>query len=77
MGIAILYYKIQKNYNTYSSPIVMHESGHQHTCPRRDPERDEEVSARFINWNQEIRDFIQKRVDDKKDDRLAAVTGTH
>jgi hypothetical protein len=30
---------------------------------------------RFINWNQEIRDFIQKRVDDKKkDDVLASVT---
>ena len=30
---------------------------------------------RFINWNQEIRDFIQKRVDDKKkDDVLATVT---
>lgn len=29
----------------------------------------------FINWNQEIRDFIQKRVDDKKkDDVLASVT---
>jgi hypothetical protein len=29
---------------------------------------------RFINWNQEIRDFIQKRVDDKKkDDVLASV----
>jgi hypothetical protein len=30
---------------------------------------------RFINWNQEIRAFIQKRVDDKrKDDVLASVT---
>ena len=30
---------------------------------------------RFINWNQEIRDFIQKRVDDKKkDDVLSCVT---
>jgi transposase len=30
---------------------------------------------RFINWNQEIRDFIRKRVDDKKkDDVLASVT---
>ena len=30
---------------------------------------------RSINWNQEIRDFIQKRVDDKKkDDVLASVT---
>lgn len=30
---------------------------------------------RFINWNQEIRDFIQKRLDDKKkDDVLASVT---
>lgn len=29
----------------------------------------------FINWNQEIRDFIQKRVEDqKKDDVLAMVT---
>ena len=31
--------------------------------------------CRSINWNQEIRDFIQKRVDDKKkDDVLASVT---
>jgi len=30
---------------------------------------------RFINWNQEIRAFIQKRIDDKKkDDVLASVT---
>jgi len=30
---------------------------------------------RFINWNQEIRDFISKRIDDKKkDDILASVT---
>ena len=30
---------------------------------------------RFINWNQEIRDFIKKRIDDKKkDDVLASVT---
>jgi hypothetical protein len=30
---------------------------------------------RFINWNQEIRDFIKKRIDDKKkDDILASVT---
>ena len=30
---------------------------------------------RFINWNQEIRAFIQKRVDDKKkDDVLTSVT---
>jgi transposase len=30
---------------------------------------------RSINWNQEIRDFIRKRVDDKKkDDVLASVT---
>ena len=30
---------------------------------------------RFINWNQEIRDFIKKRIDDKKkDDVLALVT---
>ena len=30
---------------------------------------------RFINWNQEIRDFIKKRVDDKKkDDVLTSVT---
>ena len=30
---------------------------------------------RVINWNQEIRNFIQKRVDDKKkDDVLASVT---
>jgi len=30
---------------------------------------------RVINWNQEIRAFIQKRVDDKKkDDILASVT---
>jgi transposase len=30
---------------------------------------------RVINWNQEIRDFIQKKVDDKKkDDLLASVT---
>ena len=30
---------------------------------------------RFINWNQEIRDFIKKRIDDKKkDDILTSVT---
>jgi hypothetical protein len=30
---------------------------------------------RSINWNQEIRDFISKRIDDKKkDDILASVT---
>jgi len=30
---------------------------------------------RFINWNHEIRAFIQKRLDDKKkDDVLASVT---
>ena len=30
---------------------------------------------RSINWNQEIRDFIRKRVDDKKkDDVLTSVT---
>jgi hypothetical protein len=30
---------------------------------------------RYINWNQEIRDFIKKRIDDKKkDDILALVT---
>jgi hypothetical protein len=30
---------------------------------------------RYINWNQEIRDFIKKRIDDKKkDDILASVT---
>jgi len=30
---------------------------------------------RSINWNQEIRDFIKKRIDDKKkDDVLASVT---
>ena len=30
---------------------------------------------RSVDWNQEIRDFIQKRVDDKKkDDVLASVT---
>lgn len=30
---------------------------------------------RSINWNQEIRDFIKKRIDDKKkDDILASVT---
>ena len=30
---------------------------------------------RFINWNQEIRDFIKKRIGDKKkDDVLASVT---
>jgi hypothetical protein len=30
---------------------------------------------RFINWNQEIRAFIQKKIDDKKkDDILASVT---
>lgn len=29
----------------------------------------------FINWNQEIRNFIQKRIEDqKKDDVLALVT---
>jgi len=30
---------------------------------------------RYINWNQEIREFIKKRIDDKKkDDILASVT---
>jgi len=30
---------------------------------------------RSINWNKEIRDFIKKRIDDKKkDDVLASVT---
>jgi hypothetical protein len=30
---------------------------------------------RYINWNEEIREFIKKRIDDKKkDDVLASVT---
>jgi len=63
-----------KNYNTYSSKL----SFMNQVISIRVPEetRSEMKKLRqVINWNLEIRAFIQKRIDDKKkDDVLTSVT---